>query len=101
MHTLIEKNRKEIQLLCKKHGLVKLEIFGSAAGSRKNIPNDFDFLIEFKTKKPVEYFESYFSFKEELEELLGKPVDLIEIKEIKNPYFLKEIEHDRIELYAA
>jgi uncharacterized protein len=101
MHKLIEMNKKEIRLLCEKYGLIKLEIFGSAAGDQINTPGDFDFLVEFKQMKPVEYFESYFSFKEELEHLLKKPVDLVEIKEISNPYFLKEIENHRIELYAA
>jgi len=33
--------------------------------------------------------------------LFGRPVDLVMIRAIRNPYFLQEIEPTRVLLYAA
>lgn len=42
----------------------------------------------------------YFGFKEDLESLLGRSVDLVS-GEIENPYFLRSVEESREPLYAA
>jgi hypothetical protein len=47
------------------------------------------------------YADAYFGLLESLEELFGRPVDLVVPSAIRNPYFLKAIEGTRTLLYAA
>ena len=47
------------------------------------------------------YADAYFGLKEELERLFGRPVDLVSLASLSNPYFIREIEASRRLLYAA
>jgi hypothetical protein len=60
-----------------------------------------DFLVEFLPLPSGQPFECYFGLREELEQLLGRPVDLVVTRAISNPYFLKSISGHRQVLYAA
>jgi predicted nucleotidyltransferase len=46
-------------------------------------------------------FNRYFELKEQLELLVGRPVDLVMADAIKNPYFKAAVEAQREQLYAA
>jgi uncharacterized protein len=46
MHQLIETKRAEIAALCREFGVVRLEVFGSAARSGRKRPHDVDLLLE-------------------------------------------------------
>ncbi len=99
---LLEQNRAAIAQLCMKFGVDQLEVFGSAAREKDfNAQSDFDFLVRFNRKHTLSPFYQYFDFKEALELLLGRSVDLVEIGAIQNPYFLRAIEPERRLLYAA
>ncbi len=88
--------------LCREYGVKQLELFGSAA---RDLPlpeaNDLDFLVEFQQLAPGRYAESYFGLLSGLEELFGRPVDLLVTSAIQNRYFLEAIQRDRTTLYAA
>lgn len=103
MHPAIEEKRKEIEAICRRHGVKRLEIFGSAARGEDFDPDksDADFLVEFETSARKPWFGEYFDLKEDLSALLGRPVDLVQIKAVNNPYILKTINEDRELLYAA
>lgn len=89
----------QLREIARQHRVKQLELFGSAArGSR---PNDYDFLVQFEPMGPLEHGRAYFRLKETLEATLGKPVDLIELEAVNNPYFLKSIAPDRTLVYAA
>ena len=64
-------------------------------------PRDGEVLVEFEAKSPSDRANSYFGLMEDLEELLGLPIDLIEPGPITNPYFRAEIERTRRPLYEA
>jgi hypothetical protein len=38
---------------------------------------------------------------EELQKIFGRPVDLVELRAIRNPYFLQAVEQTRTLLYAT
>lgn len=59
-----------------------------------------DFLFEFRPDTHAS-FRTYFALKSDLEELLGRPVDLVMPKALRNPYFAASVERTRQELYAA
>lgn len=63
--------------------------------------SDLDFLVEFQAMPPTEHARCYFGLLEDLEALFQRPVDLVEVPSLRNPYFLEAIEPTRELLYAA
>jgi len=102
IHPLVETRLQMLRQLCERHRVRSLELFGSATGSSFDpATSDIDFLVEFLDLEPGRRFETYFELKEGLEELLGRPVDLVMTRAIHNPYFLESIQPSRTLLYAA
>ncbi len=102
MIALLESKRQEIALVCQRHRVRCLEVFGSAAvGSFDPQRSDVDLLVEFHPLGPGEHAEAYFGLLEDLQSLLGRPVDLVMPRAIQNPYFRRAIENTREVLYAA
>jgi uncharacterized protein len=102
MNTLVEAKRSELIELCRRHGVRKLELFGSAAGDRFNLEtSDLDFLVEFDPTTPAESARCYFGLLFALEDLFDRHVDLVETAAIRNPYFLHSVAKNRVLLYAA
>ena len=102
MHPLIDSKRAELTELCRRHHVRRLELFGSASSGRfKEESSDLDFLVDFQPLECVEHARSYFALKHAIEDLFQRPVDLVELDAIRNPYFLKFIEPSRVLLYAA
>ncbi|MGD0102748.1 MAG: nucleotidyltransferase domain-containing protein [Rhodopila sp.] len=79
MHTLIDHHRAEIALLCDRYGVRQLEVFGSAARAADFDPDrsDADFLVTFAPEARND-FAGFADFKDALEALLGRQVDLVE-----------------------
>jgi len=100
--TQLTANRDAIVDLCRRYGVVRLDVFGSAAtGGFDPARSDVDFLVVFDPASPMSRFEAHFGLKEDLEALLGYPVDLVAPSALANPYFARSIEQTRHELYAA
>ena len=99
---LIEKKRDELAELCRRSGVERLYLFGSAATGRFRSPSsDLDFIVEMADRRPnAAYADRYLVFAEELERLFGRPVDLITEQSIRNPYFRREIEATRQLVYG-
>jgi len=98
----LEQRRVELEAVCRRYGVRRLELFGSAAtGQDRPGESDLDFLVEFGPLPPGGYADAYFGLLESLEELFGRTVDLVVPSAIRNPYFLKAIEGTRTLLYAA
>lgn len=47
------------------------------------------------------YADRYFGLLEGLEQLFGRPVDLVVASAIRNPYFRESVERTKALLYAA
>jgi uncharacterized protein len=92
----------ELRELCRRFGVRRLEVFGSAArGDFDPARSDLDFLVEFQPAQPGAYADAFFGLKEALEQLFGRPVDLIAAAAIRNPYLRESVERTRALLYAA
>lgn len=98
---MLEKHQSELTELCRQFGVERLEVFGSAVTGAFNPESDLDFLVHFRKKPGLSLVEQYFGFKEALEELFGRRVDLLEEEAVINPYFLRAIRPQRTLLYAA
>jgi len=102
MIDLIVNQRSQIEQLCREHRVRRLEVFGSASDNRFDPANsDIDFLVDFLPLKDNEYADAYFGLLENLQALLGRPVDLVMTAAANNPYFIQSITKSRTELYAA
>ncbi|MBN2390354.1 MAG: nucleotidyltransferase domain-containing protein [Anaerolineae bacterium] len=102
MGSVIGNYKNKLSELCHIYGVRRLEVFGSA--SRHDFDpkrSDIDFLVNFTETHPLGAFEQYFGLKEALEQLFQRPVDLIEEKAIKNPYFKQAIQQDRVLIYET
>jgi predicted nucleotidyltransferase len=100
MIPLVTARRLEIEALCKRLGVLRLELFGSATTTEFGPDSDLDFLVEFDLNEGS-YADRFFDLLESLQELLGRPVDLIVPSAVRNPYFKESIDKTRSLLYAA
>lgn len=99
---LLEDNPSQIDALCRKHGVRKLELFGSAARGDFDEPtSDFDFFVEFLSYESPTIADQWFGLLEDLEALLGRKVDLVSRRAVTNPYFLQVANRSTITLFAA
>jgi hypothetical protein len=97
----LDKYTDGLMELCRANHVKELSIFGSAVTDKFNEESDVDLVVDFEAMDPFSYADSYFNLKFALEELFQRPVDLLEAKEIHNPYLLKEISSKKHLLYAA
>jgi uncharacterized protein len=94
--------QSEIANLCARHGVRRLEVFGSAAGENFDPQSsDFDFIVEFQPQIDLgPWLEKYFSLRDALATLLGRSVDLTMASAMKNRHFVKEANRTRKLLYG-
>ncbi len=75
-------HRKELQSLCRRFGVRRLDVFGSAArGDFDPARSDIDFLVEFAGEEND--LSRFSDFKAALEALLARRVDLVDRKAIE------------------
>lgn len=102
MLQIIEDNRAELERLCGRFHVRRLDMFGSAAtGAFEPETSDLDFLVEFESGAPQKALDGYLDLKEALEQLFGRQVDLVVDSAVINPYLRASIEQSRMALYAA
>jgi predicted nucleotidyltransferase len=99
----IELRREELRGLCRRFHVRRLDLFGSAArGDFNPEHSDLDFLVEFDREHPEALsFSAYFDFKEALEALFGREVDLVEPGAVRNPYLKASIDASRELVFEA
>lgn len=94
-------DREAVAALCRRHGVARLSLFGSALTAGFDpATSDIDFLVEFAEGGDA-LFDAYFGLKDDLERLLGRPVDLVMPKALENPYFAASVNRHRQDIYAA
>ena len=103
MQSLITTQKPKISEICKRYNVRKLELFGSAVTENgfNEAQSDFDFAVEFLKPRKLKPLDEFFGLKSELTELLGRPIDLVELSAVKNPYILKSIEDAKETVFAA
>ncbi|MCE7063133.1 nucleotidyltransferase family protein [Dyadobacter sp. CY343] len=99
METL-EKYKTAIINLCKRHKVKSLYAFGSVLTDKFDGESDIDLIVDFTNMEVEEYADNYFDFKFSLQDIFKRPVDLLEEKAIKNPYFLQNLNEQRQLVYG-
>jgi len=90
----------EIEKLCKTHNVKSLYAFGSVLNESFNNESDIGLIVDFNYIDVEEYADNYFDFKFSLQDILKRPIDLLEDKAIKNPFFRKSVNQQRQLVYG-
>ena len=98
--TIIEQYRDAIDKLCFLHKVKRLYAFGSVLTSGFNAESDIDLIVDFDPMDVLSYADNYYDFKFSLQDILKRPIDLLEEKAIKNPYFRNSINQRRELIYG-
>ncbi len=101
MIALIHDNRERITELCEAYGVRKLELFGSAAtGTFERTSSDLDFIVDHGDYEQG-VARRYIDFCKRLEAIVERPVDVITVRQIVNPYFRAELDSTREPIFVA
>jgi predicted nucleotidyltransferase len=101
MLKLIEAHRAELDDLCRRHHVSRLELFGSAvSGEFDGDASGLDFLVDFQPLGPGDRTDAYFGLLHGLEDLFGRQIDLVMIQAIRNPWFRRAVDQQREKLYS-
>ena len=96
----VASKRDEITALCRRFGVRRLELFGSAVrGDFDPETSDFDFILEFDDSDG-DLLDRFIGLGDALEELLGKPADFVFEEKLTNPYLKASINRNRELLYG-
>ena len=101
MVSLIKKYQNELTQLCRKYHVRRLDVFGSAATGEFESSSDIDFLVEFDNKVNQRRFDNYFDLHRALEQLFARPVGLVEPGGLRNPYFIRQVNQTRKQVYVS
>jgi predicted nucleotidyltransferase len=97
---IIDKNKDNLNKLCTLYHVEKMYLFGSALNANFNDKSDVDLLVKFKPIELALYFDNYMRFKEKLESLFGREVDLVEEQALRNPILIKSINKSKELIYG-
>jgi len=97
---IIDNNIESLKKLCTIYHVEKMYLFGSALNTNFNHKSDVDLLVKFKPIELSQYFDNYINFKEKLETLFGREVDLIEQQTLRNPILIKSIDQSKELIYG-
>lgn len=98
---IVEDKIGEINGLCRRHRVKELYLFGSALREDFGPDSDIDLGVVFSRDGVAGSFDQYFDFKSELEQLLGRPVDLVCLASIRNSILQRELDETKRLIYAA
>lgn len=96
-----EATRRQIEDACREFSVGALYVFGSFATGQAKPDSDVDLLVEFERDGVDGAFDQFMGFKERMEAICGRPVDLVTNKRFRNPYFEQSVEAEKQLVYAA
>ncbi len=96
---LITLNIDSIKMLCDKYHVKSLFAFGSVTRGELKASSDIDLLVDIDSNDPLSYTDNYFGLKFQLEQLLKRQIDLLELRAIKNQYLKQNIDNSKVLVY--
>ncbi|MBO4231883.1 MAG: nucleotidyltransferase domain-containing protein [Bacteroidales bacterium] len=89
-----------LQIL-KEHKVKSAYLFGSVLTNNFNDNSDVDFLIDYEPfDDPVAFGDNIWDLRFALEDNLHRDIDLINEANLKNPYFIQEINEKKYKIYG-
>ena len=100
--SLIARHQGEIEALCARYGVQRLAVFGSILREDFDAKSsDIDLVVEFQADVGGSAAHQYFDFKAAMEQLLGLPVDLVELDAMPDSRLKRIIERTQVTVHAA
>jgi len=100
MSVQIDIPKEKIVEFCRRWRVKELGIFGSALGDGFRSDSDVDVLVVFRDDAKWNLFD-HMKAEEELKQVFGREVDLVEKKAIRNPFRRHHILSNCEVIYAA
>ena len=102
MFPIVSERLPEIASLCRQYGVIRLDVFGSAAtGDFDPSRSDIDLIAVFSSTREPGYADRYLDFADALERLFGRKVDLLTPGSIRNPRFAETIRKQAVTVYES
>ena len=92
---VLDKHKSDINQLCSSDKVRQLYAFGSVLTKGFNNESNIDLMVNFEPIDVSQYADNYFDLKFSLQKIFNPPIDLLEEKTIKNPYFRQTISQQR------
>ncbi len=90
----------KIAAFCQRWKVVELALFGSVLRDDFRPDSDIDVLVSFQPDAPWSLWD-LFDMRQELQEMFGREVDLVEKEALRNPFRKHEILQNHEVVYAA
>lgn len=88
---------EDLRSFCRRNPIQEMWVFGSVLADW-GPDSDIDLLVRFL---PEQDGFLRLELEEELEQMLGRKVDLVEAESVINPFIRKHIREHRVQIYAA
>lgn len=98
-HRLFEESHSAVIQTLQDHGVTRASLFGSALTPEFRADSDVDLLVTFGDVPLLDFADNFFDLKEKLETILGRRVDLVIEKDLRNPYLIASINRTQQLLY--
>jgi len=99
--TVADLSSEELRAACRIFSVKELYAFGSVVQGDFTAGSDLDFLVRFDRAGPDGAFDQFMGFKEKLESIYARPVDLLTLQPFRNRVFQEEIDRSKQLIYAA
>jgi hypothetical protein len=100
MISLSDSLKQSLFKVCRRFRVERLYLFGSAADGHFDFDrSDLDFLVTLEEQSAGDYADNYLGLAHALEDLFGRPADLVTERFIRNPYFRETVRGARQLLY--
>ena len=96
----IELPMADIERFCQKWQITEFALFGSVLREDFGPERDVDALVTFRSAAPWTLW-NLIEMRDELGALLGRPVDMVEKRALRNPFRRREILATRQVVYAS
>jgi uncharacterized protein len=90
-----------IRQLCPQFYVKDLYAFGSVIGEGFNEGSDVDLLVSFAGVPMFDFADNYFDFRDALEKITARKVDLVIEKTLTNPVLIRSIQKSKQSIYAT
>src|SRR5665647_2431872 len=97
---ILDEHIIDVRKLCTNYNVKELYAFGSVLTNEFNTESDVDLVVDFDPIDTALYADNYYDFKFSLQNILKRPIDLLEEKAIKNPYFKQNLNQQRQLIYG-
>lgn len=101
IHPFLKEKFPEIKKILKQCHVTSAHAFGSVCTDKFNIQSDVDLLISFdENLEPLQRGELWWDLYYSLKDFLKREIDIVTVKSLHNPYFIKELNETKQFIYA-